>query len=231
MIYTPSSCMLWQLCEVFDSLFLMQSQWWIKLCPVLFVRKPLAHRWKGSPLLILTMSIMRNRTWAQVLSGTTMRTSIAAAVAGSKRKIALLIFIILSELRHRLHSRCPRNPGNKSFNCITTAGSKTANSKERMRHDTEERTWLTEERSVCAASMRTFNRVSRPPWHAMIKIHLPSFSSFFMCERNTCRGRWTVKPPMVGLCFYSRLIFGWHQVCDAVLNIKHGVLGLRQPLP
>lgn len=142
MIHTPSSSMLWQLCEMFYSLFLMQSQWWIKLCPVLFVRKPLAHRWKGSPLLILTMSIMRNRTWAQVLSGVTMRNSIAAAVACSKRKIALLIFIILSELRHRLHSRCPRNPGNKSFNCITTAGSKTANSKERMRNDTEERTWL-----------------------------------------------------------------------------------------
>ena len=83
---------------------------------------------------------MRNKTWAQVLSGMTMRNSIAAAVAGSKRKIALLIFIILSELRHRLHSRCPRNPGNKSFNCITTAGMKTANSKERMRNDTEERT-------------------------------------------------------------------------------------------
>ena len=36
---------------------------------------------------------------------------------------------------------------------------------------------------------------------------------------------------MVGLYFYSRLIFGWHHVCDAVLNIKHGVMGLRQPLP
>ena len=32
---------------------------------------------------------------------------------------------------------------------------------------------------------------------------------------------------MVGLCFYSRLIFGWHQVCDAVLNIKHGGTGTK----
>ena len=27
MIHTPSSSVLWQLCEMFDSLFLMQSQW------------------------------------------------------------------------------------------------------------------------------------------------------------------------------------------------------------
>lgn len=106
-----------------------------------------------------------------------MRNSIAEAVAGSKRKIALLIFIILSELRHRLHSRCPRNPGNKSFNCITTAGSN--RQFQRTNEKWHGRKNLIKLRNhLCALPVwgRLTNRVSRPPWHAMIKIHLPSFS-------------------------------------------------------